>query len=157
MTRVVVHGEHHAVTGVGQHAANSVFVHVQWLQVRVEEEPGRLEVHRRLPSALVTQPPVRIDETPEAGTLEVEPIKRHEVESTRLPPTSINASRPSLETSINYNLRHRNKLPAHGISFRINSYEVAVAPRTSAVKLFRRLGVYDLMRSRGFREASMPR
>ena len=137
MTRVVVHGEHHAVTGVGQHAADPVLVHVQGLQVRVEEEPGRLQVHRRLPSALVTQPPIRIDETPEAGTLEVEPIKRHE-RSNDFPERRLTRlGHPSRPPTVNYNLRLReDNFPASGISFRINSYKVA--PRTSGVKLFRR-------------------
>lgn len=71
VARVVVHGEHHAVASVCQHTAHPVLVHVKGLQVRVEEEPGRLQVHRRLTSALVAQPPIRIDETPEPGTFEI--------------------------------------------------------------------------------------
>lgn len=91
MTRVVVHSEHHAVASVCQHTTNSVLVYVQRLQVRIEEEPGWLQIHRRLPSALVAQPPIRIDETPEAGTFEAEPIKRHAERDFR---ASINAPSP---------------------------------------------------------------
>lgn len=70
MARVIVHGEDHAVASVRQHTAYPVLVHVEGLQVRIEKEPGRFQVHRRLTSALVTQPPIRIDQTPEAGTFE---------------------------------------------------------------------------------------
>lgn len=75
MARVIVHGENYAVASVRQHTTYPVLVHVKGLQVRVEEEPGRFQVHRRLTSALVAQPPIRIDETPEPGTFES--IKRH--------------------------------------------------------------------------------
>lgn len=70
MARVIVHGENYTVAGVGQHTTYPVLVHVKGLQVRVEEEPGRFQVHRRLTSALVAQPPIRIDQTPEPGTFE---------------------------------------------------------------------------------------
>ncbi|KZC08057.1 hypothetical protein WN55_09120, partial [Dufourea novaeangliae] len=68
MTRVVVHREDNAVPGVRQYTGDFVLVQMQRLEIRVEKKSGRLEVHRRLSSALVAEPPVRIDQTPEAGT-----------------------------------------------------------------------------------------
>lgn len=46
MTSVVLHGEHDTVPGIRQDTIDPVLVQVKWLQIWVEKQSSRLEIHR---------------------------------------------------------------------------------------------------------------